>query len=120
MPTQSIPVTWDSGNSRPTAPNVTVQKNDGATTIEWTAGSGITNITISGLDATEFTGWSGQGTNLVSVTDNNNDATNKDYGYTIQATHSGVTGRHDPKITNGGRGGVFPSARRSPSVDPQP
>lgn len=118
--TQTIQVDWDSRSNGPTAANATVG-NDGSTPIQWVpvAGSQITAINIDGLDSTMFTGFSGQGTTSVSCTDQNSNTKNQDYSYTISVTHSsGLSGSHDPKISNGGRSSTAASLSkpRKPEV----
>ena len=111
MATKTIPVNWVNG--APSVPDTTVTPSDGTTTVTWTAGKGVATITVSGLNPPMFTGFSGQGTGTVSCTDQNDNASNKDYQYNVQVTPTkGDTVIHDPKIYNVGRG--------TPPLRPEP
>jgi hypothetical protein len=104
MPQISATVSWDSKKNVPVvSPNpILVPVANGATVIQWTGDSTITNFQISGLDSSMFTvpATSGPVTEFTSTDRNTGVGT---YKYTVTATHtSGKTAKHDPRIENGG------------------
>jgi hypothetical protein len=104
MPQISATVSWDSQNNVPVVnpdPIMVLQSN-GATAIQWTCDSTITNFQISGLDPSQFTAPATSGPVKVFTSTDRNTSVGS-YSYTVTATHSsGKTAKHDPKIENGG------------------
>jgi hypothetical protein len=105
MPQIPATVSWDSQNNVPVvSPDpINVPLANGATVIQWTCDSTVTNFQIAGLDPTVFT--SPATTSPVTVftsTDRNQGPGTFDY--TVTATHaaSGKSAKHDPRIVNGG------------------
>jgi hypothetical protein len=100
-----VEVDWDSSTNQPTVnlDPIPVPTSNGATVIKWKAkkDSGITNLQISGLDSNEFTIHDNNPENEYKVTDKNDEIGS--FSYTITADHSsGLKGRRDPEIENGG------------------
>jgi len=101
-----VEVDWDASTNQPTVSQdpIQVPASNGATVIKWKAkhGSGITGIDITGLDSNEFTIQTNNPGTEYKVTDKNDEV--GCFTYTVTATHqSGLTGKHDPDIENGGQ-----------------
>jgi hypothetical protein len=96
-------VNWDTSTNGPVvSPNpIQVPTSNGATVIQWSAGSDVVGFQITGLDSTEFS--YSNSTNPVTnftATDNNNEVGT--FTYSVTATHkTGLKGTHDPDIENG-------------------
>jgi hypothetical protein len=102
MPQVDATVYWDAATNGPkvTPDPISVASGNGATVIQWTATSDITNFTITNLDQGEFTLPANQQPGKFTATDKN-DQTGT-YTYNVSATHtSGHTATHDPRIENG-------------------
>jgi hypothetical protein len=103
MPDVNATVYWDTTTNGPKVnPDpIVVDSDAGATVIQWTCGTEVTNFQITGLSSTEFTYPANQNpVTVFTATDKNN--TVGSFDYTVTATHSsGVTAKHDPKIEHG-------------------
>jgi hypothetical protein len=103
MPDVSATVNWDTTTNGPsvTPDPIPVQSGTGATVIQWTCGTDVSNFQITGLSSSEFT--YPVNTNPVTVytvTDKNTVV--GIFSYNVSATHSsGLKGKRDPKIENG-------------------
>jgi hypothetical protein len=103
MPQIDVTVNWDATNNKPVVSQnpIVVPAANGATVIQWTNGSEVTNFQITGLDSNEFTYPNNNNpVTVFTATDKNNAAGT--YSYNVTATHqSGLQGKHDPEIENG-------------------
>ncbi len=96
MPTTTIPVHWVNG--QPQADNVTIT-TEGDNTIQWVPDPGVTITGISALPNPPFTQQPTAANNWTADDDNTSAGS---YSYTIAGTNTilGVSGTHDPQITN--------------------
>lgn len=104
MPQIDVTVNWDATNNRPTVSQnpILVPTANGATVIQWTNGANITNFQITGLDTNQFT-YPSNSNPVTTFTATDKNSAVGTYSYTVTATHSsGLQGRHDPDIENGG------------------
>jgi hypothetical protein len=103
MPDINATVYWDTTTKGPLVnPDpINVESGTGATVIQWTCGTGVTNFQITGLSTTEFTYSANQNPVTVFTATDKNDTVGT-FTYNVTATHSsGITATHDPKIENG-------------------